>query len=342
MLFRKRTRIQRPSAASARVSPAETAHLFGPGCVKLVGAVPVWKPVDGRKLKLHPKYLKRVLCYGNVDFSTASLRLLWKRKIQVTFISPHGNRILGRLSPAGKTPNLPRLHHLAAANRAFQLNMARQIVQLKIDATIVVARYYQRQGKARRKRALQAKTTQPLVGTLKKLCTATEKATNVDSLRGLEGAAAAAWFRFIPTILTTDFSFERRKCHPAVDPVNALLSLGYSMAHHRCETLLTAADLDANVGFLHEVRPGRSSLACDLVEPLRPFVDRLVIGMLNRKTFTKNDFSSGKWGLRLQREALRRFLDEFEQAFHNSDPSWHDSSWQLALDWAQQIRQYHK
>jgi CRISPR-associated protein Cas1 len=326
LLFRKRKSRTLPDADSAsprgpedpgnghavrqqsRVSTADTAHLIGPGCVRLVGQVPVWQPVDGSKLQLHPQYLRRVCCYGNVDFTTAVLRLFWRQGIQVVFLSPGGHSLLGKLQPGGKAPNLQRLQHLAADNDAFRLALAEEIVAAKIDGAVETARYYQQQGKGQGSgRAIRL---------LKRLRKRTGKATAIDQLRGIEGAAAAAWFDFFRSLLPVGWEFTKRVSHPPTDPVNALLSLGYAFVHHRCETLLAAADLDPRVGFLHDVHPGRSSLACDLVEPLRaPLVDRLVVGLLNRKVFTPDSFRQHDDQWRLRQDAFRKFLANFEQAF---------------------------
>lgn len=137
-------------------------------------------------------------------------------------------------------------------------------------------------------------------------------------LRGIEGAGTASWFRFLASVFPQDWEFRNRAARPATDPVNALLSLGYTLAHHRCETLLSAADLDPRVGFLHDIRPGRASLACDLVEPLRaPLVDRLVVGVLARKTLTRDSFVQRGAAWRLEPDAFKRFLSTFEQSFHD-------------------------
>ena len=86
---------QAPSMQS-RTSTAHTAHLVGPGCMKLEADMPIWKPVDAPAVKLHPEYLKAIVCYGNVDFSTAVLCKLWHQGTQVVFLTPGGHRLLGR------------------------------------------------------------------------------------------------------------------------------------------------------------------------------------------------------------------------------------------------------
>jgi CRISPR-associated protein Cas1 len=290
------------------VSTAETAHLVGPGCVRLQGRLPFWQPVDGAALKLHPRHLRRLLCYGNVDLTTATLRLFWKQGIQVVFLSPGGDRLLGKLQPAGRFPNLQRLQHLMTNDPAERLKLASEIVDAKLVSYLDAARYFQQQGRG-----------DSPGGVIKQLRTVQlrlSEATTVDAVRGYEGAAAVGWFRFLRSLLPQEWRVDRRVSRPPTDRTNALLSLGYSLTYYRCETLLAAADLDPRVGFLHEVHPGRSSLACDLMEPLRvSLVDRLVIRAINRREISGKDFTSLGSGWRLNPAAFKRYLSAFEEAF---------------------------
>lgn len=291
-----------------KVSTAETAHLVGPGCVRLQGRLPLWQPVDGVPLKLHPRHLRRLLCYGNVDLTTAALRLFWKRGIQVVFLSPHGDRLLGKLQPGGRYPNLQRLQHLSAVKPATRFRIALELVDAKIFSCLDAARYYQQQGRG--------DSPGELIRKLRSIQHQLRKASSVDAIRGYEGAAAANWFPFLCSLLPPEWRTERRAAHPPADRTNALLSLGYSLAYYRCETLLAAADLDPRVGFLHDIHPGRSSLACDLMEPLRvPLVDRLVVRVINRREIDNGDFTSHGPSWRLTPEAFKRYLGAFEQAF---------------------------
>jgi CRISPR-associated protein Cas1 len=100
--------------------------------------------------------------------------------------------------------------------------------------------------------------------------------TDVDTMRGLEGAAAAAHFRAFAHLFAPTLGFERRRRRPPTDPVNACLSLGYTLLHGLAVEACHAQGLDPMVGYLHRPAHGRASLACDLVEPWRVRVDALV------------------------------------------------------------------
>ncbi len=117
---------------------------------------------------------------------------------------------------------------------------------------------------------------------------------NLDSLRGLEGEAAALYFSVFGRLLRStdpEIRFGGRSRRPPLDPVNALLSFLYTLLVHDCRSALEGVGLDPAVGFLHRDRPGRPSLALDLMEELRPVVaDRLALALLNRRQLRARDF----------------------------------------------------
>ena len=122
------------------------------------------------------------------------------------------------------------------------------------------------------------------------------KCTNTDSLRGIEGDAARRYYGVFGCLILPDRSsltFTRRSRRPPMDPVNALLSFFYTMLVHDCRSALESVGLDPAVGYLHRDRPGRPSLALDLMEELRPVVaDRLALSMINRRQVGPGDFET--------------------------------------------------
>jgi CRISPR-associated protein Cas1 len=120
-------------------------------------------------------------------------------------------------------------------------------------------------------------------------------AANLDAIRGHEGDAARAYFAVFPLLVRpprrADFPMNGRSRRPPLDPVNALLSFAYALLLRDCVAGLTAAGLDPDVGFLHADRPGRPSLALDLLEEFRTLVaDRLVLTLINRQQIGPGDF----------------------------------------------------
>lgn len=118
--------------------------------------------------------------------------------------------------------------------------------------------------------------------------------TSMDSLRGLEGAGATEYFSVLDDMILQGketFYFRERSRRPPLDAVNAILSFAYSLLAHDCASALESVGLDAYVGFLHRDRPGRESLALDLMEELRPcFADRFVLTLINNRIVKAESF----------------------------------------------------
>lgn len=139
---------------------------------------------------------------------------------------------------------------------------------------------------------------------------------SLDSLRGIEGDSASAYFSvFSHLIKMPEFEFPGRVRRPPTDPVNALLSFAYAMLSHDCRSALESVGLDPQCGILHRDRPGRPSLALDLMEELRPvFADRLVLTLINRRQMTRDDFLYRESGaVELTEAARKRFLVAWQE-----------------------------
>jgi CRISPR-associated protein Cas1 len=132
------------------------------------------------------------------------------------------------------------------------------------------------------------------VAALKQLAEIVESVRNIDILRGIEGEAARDYFKCFDRMILyqkNEFCFYERIRRPPTDNVNALLSFLYTILAHDVEAALESVGLDPQVGFLHRDRPGRSSLALDMMEEFRAyFVDRMVLSLINRKQISGNGF----------------------------------------------------
>ena len=153
---------------------------------------------------------------------------------------------------------------------------------------------------------------------IKGLLPAVAAEISMDSLRGLEGVGAAAYFGVLDDMILNrkeSFYFHSRSRRPPLDNVNALLSFAYSLLARDCASALEAVGLDAYVGFLHRDRPGRTSLALDLMEELRPcLADRFVLTLINNRVVSPADFESRESGAVLMSEEARRtFLKNWQQ-----------------------------
>lgn len=142
--------------------------------------------------------------------------------------------------------------------------------------------------------------------------------SSLDSLRGIEGDAAAAYFSVYDHLLLRNkdiFSFAQRVRRPPTDPVNAMLSLFYSVLARDCSSALEGVGLDSYVGFLHADRPGRRSLSLDLMEELRPLlVDRMVATAINNRVVNKKSFEWRESGEVLLSDSGRKAMFELWQS----------------------------
>ena len=135
---------------------------------------------------------------------------------------------------------------------------------------------------------------------------------DLDSIRGIEGYAAKYYFDVFDSMIVAqkdDFAFEGRNRRPPLDNVNALLSFVYTLLHHDVASALESVGLDPAVGFLHQDRPGRNSLALDLMEELRPVLaDRLVLTLINRLQVKKDGFRKTESGAVMMNDNTRKQL----------------------------------
>lgn len=142
--------------------------------------------------------------------------------------------------------------------------------------------------------------------------------TSLDSLRGLEGSGSSVYFGVLDAMILREketFFFHQRSRRPPLDAMNALLSFAYSLLTHDCASALESVGLDAYVGYLHRDRPGRESLALDLMEELRPcFADRFVLTLVNNRMLSAKDFDMQPSGAVFLTDSGRKtFLQKWQE-----------------------------
>jgi len=138
------------------------------------------------------------------------------------------------------------------------------------------------------------------------------KLADRDTIRGIEGAGAAAYFKGYCSLFPPSLDFSGRNRRPPKDPVNACLSLAYTILHAEAVIALQIAGLDPLIGFYHDLAFGRSSLACDIVEPLRPMVDEWIWRQFRDRTLRAEDFSIDKGACLLNKAGRRTFYQQWE------------------------------
>jgi CRISP-associated protein Cas1 len=228
--------------------------------------------------------LKRLILMGYISLTGAVLDFLITNRIETVFLTPTG-RFRARLG-------IDEHRHVALRKAQYDLlgrpeaalSTARMIVDGKIHNSLSFLMLRARQYGVSRLRTAAAQ--------VRSLLLEAQKAGDVEALRGIEGAAARAYFNvFCDLIKNENFEFKGRNRRPPLDPVNALLSFIYTLLTNEVLSAIKTCGLDPYMGSLHDVSYGRPSLACDLVEEYRCFLgDRLVLGLLNRKAIEPGDF----------------------------------------------------
>ena len=242
------------------------------------------------------------------------MHLLAERGIALVLLDDNG-RFKARLEGAISGNVLLRqaqFQRVADAN--FTLDIARACVAGKIKNTRQVLQRGAREAKSDD----EAKTLTRLADDLAASLRALPDVTNLDSLRGVEGEAARQYFSGLNLLVRPDqragFAMDGRTRRPPRDRFNAMLSFLYAMWMNDCRSALEAAGLDPQVGFLHTLRPGRASLALDLMEEFRPWADRLTLTLINRGQLNADSFVLREGGaVSLQPDARKMVVVAYQE-----------------------------
>jgi len=248
-----------------------------------------------------------VLLYGNVQFTTQALVEMLDHGIELALFSLSG-RLRGQLTPPKAKNIVLRMGQYEKSRSAeFCLHFAREVVAAKIASSIAVLRRF----RANHPTAFPGEDVHAVEALVPQL----ETTPTLDALRGVEGGAAARYFSLLVRMIPEDLRPERRARRPPPDPFNALLSFGYVLVGNELQALLDGMGYDPYLGFYHQIKYGRPSLALDLLEEFRPaLVDRFSSSLLNRQILQKQDFVATRHkGVRLTREGLRKYFRAWEQ-----------------------------
>jgi CRISPR-associated protein Cas1 len=274
--------------------------------------------IDGVERSRTPLHmLEGVVSFARPGASPALMAACAAAGITLSHLEPNG-RFLARVEGM-RTGNvlLRKAQFRAAEDAARGVTIVRGIVAAKAaNQRAVVRRALRDHGGAM---AAEARDRLERVERqLTDVARRTLPAGDVALLRGLEGEAAAAYFGIFTLLIRVDdpaFAFTVRSRRPPLDRTNALLSFFYAMLGHDCRSALESHGLDPQVGFLHADRPGRASLALDLMEELRPVLaDRLVLSLINRRQIAADDFVLEEaGGVRLTDPARKRVLIAWQE-----------------------------
>ena len=234
--------------------------------------------------------LAGIVSFSYAGASPALMGACAKRDISLAFWTPRG-RFLARVTgESSGNVLLRRTQYRVADDPGPCCRIARSMVFGKVYNARWSIERTRRDHKLRVDDAALAAASAQMKGLLPQVAAETV----LESLRGLEGAGATVYFGVFNHLILGEkplFAFQARSRRPPLDPVNALLSFAYSLLVRDCASALESVGLDSYVGFLHRDRPGRTSLALDLMEELRPcLADRFVLTLVNNRAVGKQDF----------------------------------------------------
>lgn len=258
--------------------------------------------------------LSGILSFSYAGASPALMGACTRRGISLSFCTPRGRFLARTCGETNGNVLLRRTQYRIADDPLHSCQIARSMVFGKVyNSRWSIERTCRDHSLRVNQEALRDASSR-----LKELLPQIRQQTDPDALRGLEGLAAGIYFRVFHQLILGDqsvFAFYGRNRRPPLDPVNALLSFAYSLLALDCASALESVGLDSYVGFLRTDRPGRRSLALDLMEELRPcLADRFVLTMINNRVFKGSDFSKLQGGaVLLKDDARRTFLRRWQE-----------------------------
>ena len=253
--------------------------------------------------------ISNIFCFGNVSISPFLMGHCGENGVGLAFYTQYG-KFLARVQ-GKQTGNvvLRRTQYRWADDKEKAVSIARLIIAAKIaNSRSVLMRELRNHGDNQ----VIAEAVKKLAINLRQIKAKTE----IQDILGVEGDAASSYFAVLNSLLRNkDFTFPKRVRRPATDEVNALLSFAYTLITHECSSALQGVGIDSYVGFLHQDRPGRQSLALDLLEEFRAWwADRFVLTLLNRKQLKKKDFDVQSSGaVRLSDKGRKIFLTAWQE-----------------------------
>jgi len=251
--------------------------------------------------------VEQVVIFGNINITTPVIHFLLSEGIDCVFCSSTG-RYHGRLiSTESKFGLLRQAQFQAISNVDTKVRIGRQMVKGKLLNLRTLLMRYLRGEKTELSSA---------VDNLKKAVVRLEKAEDIGTIQGIEGYASTLYYGAFRHLLKQELGFKSRVRRPPRDPVNSLLSFGYTLLVYGIQAAIRTVGLDPFLGFIHTIEYSKPSLALDIMEEFRPLiVDSIVLRVVNTYILTREDFelSSERQGMmRMKQEAMKKFLKEYE------------------------------
>lgn len=258
--------------------------------------------------------LSGIISFSYSGASPALMGACAKRDVALSFCTPNGRFLAHAVGEVNGNVLLRRMQYRAADDPYSSCRIARNMIYGKLHN----ARWSIERTKRDHAMRIDADKLQGAIDRIKRLYPIVLEEISLDSLHGEEGAGAQAYFDVFDDMILRDkesFFYRTRSRRPPLDRVNALLSFAYSLLNIDCTSALQSAGLDPYVGFMHRDRPGRTSLALDLMEELRPcLADRFVLSAINNRVISAADFDETDSGaVLLSDNGRKRFLQAWQE-----------------------------
>lgn len=274
----------------------------------------VIKGKDGKITNFPLHILESIFCFNYYGASPALMGACASSNIGLTFNTPNG-KFLARVSSSVNGNVLLRMsQYRYCEDLSKSVSYARNFIIGKIyNAKWVLERY-----KRDHSLLIDAESISRISAYLSETIAKVRLCEDLDNLRGFEGDAAVKYFSVFDNLILKQkdyFKFEGRTKRPPLDPVNALLSFSYTLMSRDCEMALSNVGLDPYVGFMHRPKPGRRSMALDLMEELRSvFCDKFVLSLINNRIVKNTDFARFENNaFLLNDEGRRKVLSAWQQ-----------------------------
>jgi CRISP-associated protein Cas1 len=276
--------------------------------LSLDGENVVVKKDEQSSLRLPLHNLENIVCFNYPGVSPALMGACAERSIGLAFLAPSG-RFLARVTGRVKG-------NLLLRKKQYELSQDEQ-ASVAIAVSFLLGKIANNRKvieRALRDHAMlvDVASLRTVSDFLKGSLKSVQEAETLEELRGLEGSAAKQYFKVFGELILhqqEDFAFTKRTRRPPLDKMNAMLSFLYTLLAYEAASALETVGLDPYVGFLHADRPGRPSLALDLMEELRPvFADRLVLSLVNRKQVVGKGFTQKESGGVLMDDETRKVV----------------------------------
>ena len=258
--------------------------------------------------------LSGIITFSYAGASPALMGACAKRNIALSFCTPRGKFLARSCGESRGNILLRRMQYRVADDPGPCCRIARSFIFGKVYNCRWVIQRTLRDHKLR----VDEEKLHSVSDQLKAQLPLIAEETSAEALRGLEGASATLYFSVVNDLILSNqdvFAFHGRSQRPPMDRINALLSFVYTLLAHDCASALESVGLDSYAGFLHRDRPGRSSLALDLMEELRPCIaDRFVLTLINNRIIKPEDFEIRESGaVYLKEDSRKSVLSHWQQ-----------------------------